>query len=200
MPRSQKEGQIYFIQECNNKLVKIGIAKKAVRRLQNLQGGLPFAFDILAIKKGTWEEEFALHLRYQDSRVNGEWFKPSEKLMMYIREVFDQNVELTTQAKMTLEETKSRTGAKEWLKHSKNMKLGENLNIEELFGIEVLLTIDDFATILQVTPNKIKRWISEKRDLPPTLNFYGHIRFRKTDVKKWFEEMEQKDGKAIAKG
>jgi len=52
-----------------------------------------------------------------------------------------------------------------------------------------LLSVDDRAETLQVSPRTIRRWRSEGK-LPPALEFSGVLRWRREAVERWIAERE----------
>lgn len=73
---------IYFLQnEAGH--IKIGISRNFKARYQTLQrehGNLK----ALGFLRGKWDREKALHNRFQDSWLHGEWFEPSKDLLDFI--------------------------------------------------------------------------------------------------------------------
>lgn len=93
---------IYFIFSPDDpqSLVKIGYTKGSIAiRLAALQTGIPFRLSLIAAEKGDRSTEIALHRRFRESRIHGEWFLPTEDLRSYLRTVlgtpFDQSIEDT---------------------------------------------------------------------------------------------------------
>ncbi len=75
---------IYFIQGEVTRLIKIGYAQCAIARLTQLQTGSPDKLLILGVIL-TGERDRHWHSMFEDDRVRGEWFAPSERLLAYIR-------------------------------------------------------------------------------------------------------------------
>jgi hypothetical protein len=65
---------VYFATIREQNLVKIGCSFEPESRLKELQVGCPFTVHIEATLPGHIQEEKALHRRFADDRVRGEWF------------------------------------------------------------------------------------------------------------------------------
>ncbi|HEV2557371.1 MAG TPA: GIY-YIG nuclease family protein [Microvirga sp.] len=73
---------VYFIR-CEG-FVKIGRAFSPSARLRDFQVGSPFPLELLATEPGDDRREFALHHRFAEYRVRGEWFRLEGALLDYI--------------------------------------------------------------------------------------------------------------------
>ena len=60
--------------------VKIGWASNPVARLASLQTASPLPLEIVALIAGGQDLERALHYRFRDDHLHGEWFSPSPEL------------------------------------------------------------------------------------------------------------------------
>jgi len=76
-----KRGYVYFIQGESGGAIKIGHSKDPELRLKTLQTGYPDTLKILLIIPGSEKMEEKLHEKFNDIRLNGEWFKPDIKLL-----------------------------------------------------------------------------------------------------------------------
>lgn len=65
-------GHVYVV--GFGKFIKIGWSATARRRLASLQQALPVPLTIYALTPGTLETEREFHSRFEDHRLNGEWF------------------------------------------------------------------------------------------------------------------------------
>jgi hypothetical protein len=75
---------IYFIQAKSNHLIKIGQTNNIERRLAGLKRMSPVKLRLLGyVNSGLYSEPF-LHNKFKESRMHGEWFKPSEELYDFI--------------------------------------------------------------------------------------------------------------------
>jgi len=89
----EKTPVIYFIAEDDTNYVKIGYCKASPEtRLQQLQVGNVRKLRIVASCEGTLGAETELHLRFKDSLVRGEWFRPTAELDAMIKTVGIQHV------------------------------------------------------------------------------------------------------------
>lgn len=90
--RSRIKGKphVYFIQQGDSGAIKIGCSKNPSQRLQGLQTGHSEPLRLLTCAVGSQGQERALHDRFAHLRVSGEWFRPAEDLLAYIRLVNDR--------------------------------------------------------------------------------------------------------------
>lgn len=72
---------VYFIQAGEDGPVKIGVAAEPFKRLAELQTGNPARLRVVAIIEGDTGIEKALHERFAEHRLEGEWFKPTHVLL-----------------------------------------------------------------------------------------------------------------------
>lgn len=81
----EKPGWVYFIACSETKRCKIGYTRSDVnRRMKGLQTGAAGELCMIAKHPGTPETERAIHARFADQRLHGEWFEMSEELFAYI--------------------------------------------------------------------------------------------------------------------
>jgi hypothetical protein len=79
---------IYFIACPGANAVKIGTTTNRVyERLNQAQVNCPLELELLAAHDGGYVEEAALHLRFADQRIRGEWFRLSEELTTHIQQL-----------------------------------------------------------------------------------------------------------------
>lgn len=78
---------IYFIQGKSGGPIKIGITKDISSRLKSLQTGHPDELVLLAELPGSAEVEIAVHQMFSDCRLRGEWFTPTDKLLVFIKTI-----------------------------------------------------------------------------------------------------------------
>ena len=85
-PKTKKPGYVYLIR-AENGYYKIGRAKNYQERIERLEVKLPFSIEPLHILQcvDMVEAERALHIRFQDKRVNGEWFALTPEDVEYIK-------------------------------------------------------------------------------------------------------------------
>lgn len=79
---------IYFIQDLNNKRVKIGKSDNPIRRVRRFKTGSsnPEGFEILAVIPGGVKREKELHQRFKQYHSHGEWFEFSKEIFDYVHE------------------------------------------------------------------------------------------------------------------
>lgn len=82
---------IYFTQDSSSFHVKIGYAIDAESRRKTLQTGNSAPLVILATMPGDRSTESALHRRFANDRIAGEWFYPTPALLLFILDVAAKN-------------------------------------------------------------------------------------------------------------
>jgi len=84
---------VYFVQAIDGGPVKIGVTADVTSRLAGLQVGSPQELCILAVIPAVGRAcEVELHDRFAESRLHGEWFRPTEDLMTLIADCARNNV------------------------------------------------------------------------------------------------------------
>jgi hypothetical protein len=91
-------GYVYFIgaiiTEGESAAVKIGYSSSDPRkRLQKLQIGNPDKLYMLAWESGTFDDERALHRRFDHLWLRGEWFRYEGELESYLLALLDAQFE-----------------------------------------------------------------------------------------------------------
>lgn len=74
---------IYFIGNERGQ-IKIGYSVRPFDRLKNLQTSSPDKLKILALMPGDKDKERALHLKYAEYHIQGEWFGANKELTLEI--------------------------------------------------------------------------------------------------------------------
>lgn len=78
-------GWVYFVVCADLNRCKIGFTSgKVEKRIKNLQTGSPSQLALLVAHPGSTETERALHERFANSRVVGEWFDLTPELRAYM--------------------------------------------------------------------------------------------------------------------
>lgn len=78
---------VYFIQADGSGSIKIGYTKHLNSRVKGLQTSSPVPLKLITSMKGGRSIERALHARFSDLRIRGEWFRPDPELLKYIEEI-----------------------------------------------------------------------------------------------------------------
>lgn len=91
---SSNRDLVYFIQDEDTKYIKIGHSRNLKKRLNSMQTGSSSKLKLLV-----WEDvgragEKQLHSIFSNSRVRGEWYKPTIALLTYINELLNKYLEL----------------------------------------------------------------------------------------------------------
>ena len=80
--------KIYFVQAGEAGPIKIGRTQHPIaKRLKSLQVGCPWPIRLLAIRSGNFLSETAVHRKFKDYRISGEWFLPDKEILDFIEEV-----------------------------------------------------------------------------------------------------------------
>ena len=83
--KNQGQKDLYFIQGCVTKRIKIGISHNVHKRITQLVSSEPL--ELLGVIKGGGKElEGKLHEQFDRLRVYNEWFKPEKELLDYIED------------------------------------------------------------------------------------------------------------------
>jgi hypothetical protein len=88
VPRQVIRQQVYFIEDTATGLIKIGIAKRPGRRLNLLQVGSASKLRLIGSVHGGRELERALHTKFQEHRIRGEWFLLPDSILAEIDAAF----------------------------------------------------------------------------------------------------------------
>jgi hypothetical protein len=76
---------VYFAQRGMDGPIKIGVSKNPVSRVKELGTASAEGLRLLGVMPGSRRIEQEVHTLLSGSRLNGEWFRPSESVMAYIR-------------------------------------------------------------------------------------------------------------------
>lgn len=87
-----EQGYVYFISTHREKEVKIGWAVDVKRRLSQLQTGHPYELLVAYSAPGTQADERALHERFSELRLHGEWFRYTEEIHDFLYDLEDAQI------------------------------------------------------------------------------------------------------------
>lgn len=79
---------IYFIRliGAESAAIKIGVTFRMGERMRALAKEYGHEVEVLAVMRGSWNDEQALHDRFQEYRHRRtEWFEPSEEILTFIK-------------------------------------------------------------------------------------------------------------------
>jgi len=80
------EGYVYFIQNGNEDIIKIGWSIDPLSRLKTLQTGSPHPLLIIAVQSASDRSlEHFLHKKFKKQHIKGEWFTYGKELKNYIK-------------------------------------------------------------------------------------------------------------------
>jgi hypothetical protein len=77
---------IYFVQGQTTKLIKIGISTNFKERIESIKTLSAEQVITLGLMWGNRTIEQLLHMRFKQSHEHGEWFRPTEDILQYIKE------------------------------------------------------------------------------------------------------------------
>ena len=80
---------IYFVQAGEKGPVKVGLSKNPMSRVKQLQTSNPHTLKLLGIIPGDRETEEMIHDKFEDHRLEGEWFEPTNELIDIVRSLLD---------------------------------------------------------------------------------------------------------------
>ena len=89
---NKNTGYIYFIQNEDNNLIKIGYAKNVQKRIVALQTPSTSKLILLGNIPGNFDFEKRLHKRFHGAKKSGEWFRPTFELLGYIYSMTHENM------------------------------------------------------------------------------------------------------------
>lgn len=75
-----------------SKAIKIGTADDPKKRLSMLQVGSPNRLLILAMVPGDSRKERQFHRRFSGLRIRGEWFRATEELIQFAKDLFTKEM------------------------------------------------------------------------------------------------------------
>lgn len=75
---------VYFVQSGDDGAIKIGWSSDPDNRISDLQTGNPVVLRLLCCLIGGASIERALHERFANHRLQGEWFAPHEDILLFI--------------------------------------------------------------------------------------------------------------------
>lgn len=87
VPESDPTSWVYFIRRGESGPFKIGWSRSPRARLAQLQTGQEVQLRLVAMAPGGSREESALHRRFAETRLVGEWFRSSPIICAYINTV-----------------------------------------------------------------------------------------------------------------
>lgn len=76
---------IYFIREEERGNIKIGITSEPILRLSQLQSGNPDVLVIEGLAQGGPLSEYALHVKFSQYQIHGEWFEPADEVIDFMQ-------------------------------------------------------------------------------------------------------------------
>lgn len=79
--------QVYFIGHGDDGPIKIGTSRDTNTRLKALQTASPMPLQLLASVGGSYQFEHRLHKLFEHESLGREWFRRSDRLMMFIAAV-----------------------------------------------------------------------------------------------------------------
>jgi len=84
---------IYFVQEENNGLIKIGYSTNPEKRLKTLQSKATKKLSIMKTREGDYDTESFLHIKFLNHLAYNEWFYPHKELIDYIKNLDEIMIE-----------------------------------------------------------------------------------------------------------
>lgn len=78
---------VYYMQAVNGGPIKIGVAYDPEERLKQIAHHAAQPIRLLAYHVGDFQDEAALHKRFSEERLHGEWFADSPRLLAHLDRV-----------------------------------------------------------------------------------------------------------------
>ena len=103
-----KEGFVYYIQEELDGNIKIGWSDDPIKRLSQHQTSNSRELRMLVYVKGSQEDEREIHRKFQNSKTQGEWFKPDKRLLVHIEKERSRFFEMVQKLSTDYDDLKSR--------------------------------------------------------------------------------------------
>lgn len=85
------DGWVYFARCAALGVLKIGWSQDPAHRLEQLRCGIPHPLEMITARAGSKADEKALHHRYRDLRVSGEWFRYAPRLQLLVWRTLKKN-------------------------------------------------------------------------------------------------------------
>jgi hypothetical protein len=86
-----RSGVVYLLKIKDDDQYKIGVSTKFKKRYDKLSTLMPFELETVNLIKSNdiYNLEESLHNKFEDKRINGEWFELSSKDVKYIKSIED---------------------------------------------------------------------------------------------------------------
>lgn len=81
---------VYFLKSKQTKLIKIGTTKNLKTRMMTIESAGGHDLDVLLLLRGYFDIEKTLHEKFASSRVKGEWFQASPKILEFVKKAKEQ--------------------------------------------------------------------------------------------------------------
>lgn len=158
---------VYFAQDPETALIKIGFSLCVPARLTDLQRLLRREVELLAVSPGALEEEVVFHEKFAHLRQQGEWFLPGDDLLSEVSALREE--------------------------HDHYLSTPDALDIP---ADADLLTPKAVATLLRMSVSSVRRY-ADAGHLPTYRTAGGHRRFHPRDVVKLLESLEARDAEGV---
>ena len=77
---------VYFVQASHTKLIKIGRTNDVYKRIRSLRTVVPDNVKLLGCVQEQTYTESSIHKMFATEREHGEWFRPSQRILKFIKE------------------------------------------------------------------------------------------------------------------
>lgn len=82
---NKHNSHVYFVSDSNMRAIKIGISTDPIKRLSGLQTGSPDELVLICAIPGDLDLEQSIHRMFSHLNIGGEWFRPDDELIEFIR-------------------------------------------------------------------------------------------------------------------
>lgn len=149
---------VYFIQEGENRAIKIGSADDVNKRIKELQTGNSDELTLLHATTGGFTLETHLRKRFKKYHKRGEWYYSSEELLNFINELKEEdeyNGQILPIVKY-LEEKGFDLKKEEWETITLLSRGGWLKNKDENYKIRYWKMLDSYTSYLNKFPQSMK--------------------------------------------
>lgn len=145
---------VYFLQDPQGS-IKIGISHNVGKRISQLEQSLPYDLKLIGIMEGNLSLESTLHTKFESHRIKGEWFKPSDDILQFIKD----NAKLETRPLNIAKAVEHYASLPTTPEGQECRKLFDcKIDAVEVDDGNTLITINQAAEMLGVTTTTLRNW------------------------------------------
>ena len=166
---------IYLIQEGLQGNIKIGISQNPNDRIKQLQTGSSTPLRTLLVKEGTQKDEEGLHKKFKKFQLKGEWFEPSEEILVYIEQEKEKKknekiVELENKVEHLTTENEKIVELENKVEHLTTKIDNVDVLQEMIKNTEIIIELEDKVELLTTEIDNLRNQINRPIENHPTYN------------------------------